>query len=189
MVSSELYLRDGGRYCLRPLSLADVGTLQAFFYSHSMETVRHRYGYSLKQMSLHRAQELCGVDQARDPALGIFDANNQVAELHAVGRYFLDGDKQSGEMAFVVRENKRRLGMANILLETLLCIARQRGLKRLWAQVERDNIPMLHLFQRHGARTASGSEVNSLIVELILVDTVISGNNLSGSLSPKQSAC
>ncbi len=166
MLAEEVTLRDGHCYSLRPLNLADVECLQAFFYSHSEETIRHRYGYNLKRMSLERAKELCGVDQNVDPALGLFDCGTGQSILHAVGRYFLDADKSGGEMAFVVRESKRRLGMARLLLEALMRIARERGLSRLWAQVERDNLAMLHLFQVYGARTRAGEDVNSLFVEI-----------------------
>lgn len=166
MLAEEVTLRDGNPYLLRPLTLADVETLQAFFYSHSEETIRYRYGYNIRRMSSERAKELCGVDQSVDPALGVFGNSSDDTLLHAVGRYFLDADKSGGEMAFVVRESKRRIGMARLLLETLMQIAGERGLTRLWAQVERDNLAMLSLFQSHGAYTRAGEDINSLFVEI-----------------------
>ena len=59
---------------------------------------------------------------------------------------------ESAEMAFVVRESKRGLGICTALLRTLLRVARRRGMSYLYAQVQADNAPMLAIFRRHGGR-------------------------------------
>jgi hypothetical protein len=48
----------------------------------------------------------------------------------------------------------------------MINIGASRGLKRLWAQVDRDNVPMLKLFQRYGAELAPGDEPNTMNVSL-----------------------
>ncbi|HTX66561.1 MAG TPA: GNAT family N-acetyltransferase [Opitutaceae bacterium] len=147
-------VRFGGQpHWLRPLAPADADRLIAFFNSHTEETIRQRYGYHISEMTPERARRLVGVDQARDVALGVFErtaAGDEV--LHAVGRYLLDAAGRSAEMAFVVRESKRHLGIATALLRRLLEIARQRGMGYLFAQVQGDNAPMLAIFRRHGGR-------------------------------------
>lgn len=147
----------GGRpHILRPLGPADEGRLISFFNSHTEETIRQRYGYHISEMTPERARRLVGVDQARDAALGVFERAPDGEEvLHAVGRYLLDAAGRSAEMAFVVRESKRRLGICTTLLRRLLHIARHRGLGYLYAQVQADNAPMLAIFRRHHGRTKS----------------------------------
>jgi GNAT superfamily N-acetyltransferase len=146
----------GKPYLLRCLSLADADRLITFFKSHNEDTVRARYGYFFKEMTPARARELVGVDQTRDLALAIFttDARGE-PEIDAVGRYFLLEDGQSAEVAFVVRETKRRLGMARALLQALAATATSRGLRRLVAQVQRQNTGMLALFRKEGASVKS----------------------------------
>ncbi len=144
----------GGKpYLVRPLGPADQGRLISFFNSHTGDTIRQRYGYQISEMTPERAHGLVGVDQTRDVALGVFErAPDGEDVLHAVGRYLLDPTGRTAEMAFVVRENKRGLGICTALLRLLLQTARARGLGYLCAQVQADNAPMLAAFRRHGGR-------------------------------------
>jgi GNAT superfamily N-acetyltransferase len=146
-------LFGGQPYVLRLLGPADEGRLISFFNSHTEETIRQRYGYHISEMTHERARRLVGVDQTRDLALGLFERAGDGEEvLHAVGRYLLDPAGRSAEMAFVVRESKRGLGICTTLLRTLLRVARRRGMSYLFAQVQADNASMLSIFRRHGGR-------------------------------------
>ncbi|MSU70565.1 MAG: N-acetyltransferase [Opitutaceae bacterium] len=143
----------GGRVAtLRRLRPDDGPRLIGFFQSHTPETIHQRYGYLITQMSPERAARLVGVNQARDAALGVFEKDEGHIRLAAVGRYCLLDDGQSAELAFVVREDRRQLGMARALLKKLTAIARLRGLTRFVAQVQRDNLAMLQLFREHRAQ-------------------------------------
>ena len=125
----------------------------SFFNSHTEETIRQRYGYQISEMTHERALRLVDVDQTRDVALGVFErAADGEDVLHAVGRYLLDPTARTAEAAFVVRENKRGLGICSTLLQLLLQTARSRGISYLSAQVQADNAPMLSAFRRHGGR-------------------------------------
>jgi GNAT superfamily N-acetyltransferase len=143
----------GQPHVLRLVGPADEGRLISFFNSHTEETIRQRYGYHISEMTHERARRLVGVDQSRDLALGVFERAPDGEEvLHAVGRYLIDPAGRSAEMAFVVRESKRGLGICTVLLRTLLRVARHRGMSYLYAQVQADNAPMLTIFRRHGGR-------------------------------------
>jgi acyl-CoA hydrolase len=164
----RLQLRDEKEYLLRPLSPADDRRLQEFFYSHTEETIVRRYGFTITRMSRERAFELVGVDQTRDLAMAIVELQGPRQVIHSVGRYYLDPDRKGAEMAFVVSESKRRLGMARTLLERILEIARERGLEYLWAQVDRDNAPMLSLFRQYGAAESKGEDMHTIRIEIPL---------------------
>ncbi|TVR51271.1 MAG: GNAT family N-acetyltransferase [Puniceicoccaceae bacterium] len=148
----------GETFHLRPLRPSDQRHLQEFFYSHSEETILMRYGHVVNRMDRGRAYELVTIDQTRDLALGIFEVQGPRQLIHAVGRYYLDRGGESAEVAFVVRETRRRLGMATLLFEEILAIARERGLKRIWGRVRRDNLPMLKLFRQFGAKPRPGAD-------------------------------
>lgn len=159
----------GEPHALRPLTLADVDRLIAFFQSHNEETVRLRYGYFFRQMTPTRARELVGVDQRRDLALAILSTRSDgTEEIDAIGRYFLAEDGKSAEMAFVVREAKRRLGMAKALLQALMDVAQRRGLNELIAQVQRENRGMIALFREAGASFRSVLGADAVDVRLPL---------------------
>lgn len=161
-------LKDGASHRLRLLHASDAWALQTFFYSHNEDTIHRRYGFGLKRMTLERALELTGVDQNRELALGIFSSAAGVETLHGVGRYYLDRGGRSAEMAFVTRESKRRMGVARAFLVAMIETGRARGLHFLWAQVDRDNTPMLRLFQLFGAKAGLADDGSSLKIRLPL---------------------
>lgn len=139
-------------YLVRPLQPGDMRALQEFFYSHNEETIRLRYGYPRKWMTDESAYKLVAVDQRRDPALGIFEEINGQQELRAIGRYYLDEDGKKAEIAFVVHENTRNIGMAGYLIGRLAEIAQQRGISEFWASVLPDNRTMAALFVAVGGK-------------------------------------
>lgn len=143
-------------FLVRPLHPSDMRTLQEFFYSHDEQTVRLRYGYHRDSMSGESAYKLAAVDQRKDLALGIFEEAHGRQELRAIGRYFLEDDGKRAEVAFVVHESTRHLGMAGYLLGELAGIAKRRGVSRFWASVLPENRAMAGLFVAAGG-TASGS--------------------------------
>jgi GNAT superfamily N-acetyltransferase len=139
-------------FVLRPLRRDDAHRLQDFFYSHNADTIWFRYGHAVGQMTEQRASALVGVDQIRDVALGVFEPLPAGDILHAVGRYYLDADRNGAEVAFVVRESLRRRGIGSHLLATLIEVARARGVKFLWGRVHRSNLAMLAVFRAYGGR-------------------------------------
>jgi RimJ/RimL family protein N-acetyltransferase len=139
------------RLFLRPLHPSDMRALQEFFYSHDEETVRLRYGYLRDKMTGESAFKLAAVDQARDLALGIFAEEHGREEMRAIGRYYLEEGGKSAEVAFVVHEENRHMGIAGYLLGELAAVAKRRGITEFWASVLPDNRAMAGLFLAVGA--------------------------------------
>lgn len=148
----------GEEFILRPLHPSDERRIQEFFYSHTPETVRLRYGHPVNRMSRDRAYGLVSVNQQKDLALAIFEVKGPRQRIHAIGRYYLDEDGKAGEVAVVVREEMRRYGMGSLLIERMTEIARRRHLKELWALVAPENEPMLRLFRKLGWETEGSNE-------------------------------
>lgn len=132
--------------------MQDASKLLDFFKSHTPETVRMRYGYAGFVMTPEKAAQMAGVDQKKNAALAIVEKDGNASRIVAVGRYTLDPEGRSAEMAFVVHEDRRALGMASVLLDALTCIARQRKIERFHAQTSADNFAMLGIFLKVGAR-------------------------------------
>lgn len=146
------------RFLLRPLHPSDMRALQEFFYSHDEETIRMRYGYQLDRMSGESAYKLAAVDQSRDLALGLFAELPGRQEIRAIGRYYLDPCGKRAEVAFVVHESTRHLGMAGFLLGELAMMGQRRGLEKFWASVLRENRAMTRLFQAAGGSTIDAGD-------------------------------
>jgi GNAT superfamily N-acetyltransferase len=153
---------QGKAHLLRLLRSEDRVALQDFFYSHDQETIHYRYGYMISEMTPERANSLVSVDQNSDLALALFSVESGL--IQAVGRYCLNPDGSKAELAVVVSESMRRLGVARLLVGTLLKVAQQRGLKEIYASVLSDNAPMLLLlrsfhFQKMPSQTQGSVEL------------------------------
>ncbi len=159
---------EGKTYFLRPLHASDTRRLQDFFYSHSEDTIRWRYGYLRENMPADSAYELVGVDQSKDLALGIFEEQGLGREpmLRSVGRFYRDEGKDTAEVAFVVHEETRRVGMASVLLEELARIAQRRGITSLWAEVLDANRPMRSLFEKFGGKRQRSRDTEGFVFRM-----------------------
>jgi RimJ/RimL family protein N-acetyltransferase len=156
----------GDKYYLRPLRPSDERPLQEFFYSHNQETLLMRYSHHPKQMSREKATNLVCVDQTKDLALCIVKQTGPREEIEAVGRYYYVEEKDSAEVAFVVREIHQGKGMAKILLNEMLSVAQKRNIKKMHAYVRSENKPMLRVFDRHQFVRQSGDSPREVFLEL-----------------------
>jgi GNAT superfamily N-acetyltransferase len=169
-----LNLVFGGRaMVLRWLRADDTGRLIEFFASHTLETIHQRYGYIFTRMTPEHAERLVNVDPHRDVALGLFEHEQQCWRIVAIGRYCLSADGRAAELAFVVREDRRRLHIASTLLDVLIAIARERGLEKLFAQVQVDNGPMLAVFRAARAQLATDEASGVVTMTLPLIDSLV----------------
>lgn len=150
-VESRRVELKGHSFMFRPLHPSDTRGLQEFFYSHTQETVNMRYGHVKDRLTNESAYKLTSVDQAVDAAFALFDEHDHRQEICAVGRFYCDASGDSAEVAFVVGEKKRRMGMSRFLLGELASVAQQRGIKTLWASVLKRNKAMASVFQKLGA--------------------------------------
>jgi len=83
-------------------------------------------------------------------------------EIVAIGSYAME-DEDNAEVAFVVREDFQKMGIASYLLEVLEKIAGENQYKRFRATVLRENQAMLHIFKKRyphaKASTGGGNDV------------------------------
>jgi len=158
----------GETFDLRPLNPADERRLQEFFYSHTKETLLLRYNFHPKQLSREKSCSLVSVDQSKDLALCIVRQHGSVLEIQAVGRYYLVESNNSCEVAFVTRERHHGKGMATILLQEMINIARLRGIATMVAFVRADNKPMLTVFERAGFKRLRSEEPDEVNLQLNL---------------------
>ncbi|WP_018968962.1 GNAT family N-acetyltransferase [Rubritalea marina] len=142
---------SGITYTMRAMHPSDVRTLQQFFYAQDEETIRLRYGHAMPNLDEGAAYRMASVDQSSDLAIGVFYRDGHREVLRAVGRFYLDQSGESAEVAFLVHEKARRLGMANLLLSEIAKIAKKRGVKTFWASVQKRNEAMIQLFMNRGA--------------------------------------
>lgn len=159
---------SGEEFDLRPLNPADERKLQELFYSHTKQTLLLRYNHHPRQMSREQSCALVSVDQTRDLALCIVRQKGSSVEIEAVGRYYLNDQDNTCEVAFVTRERSHGKGMATRLLQEMMAIARQRKLTGMRAYVRAANKPMLSIFEQAGFVRQSGTDPDEVLLFLSL---------------------
>jgi len=157
------------KFLLRPIHPSDQTRLQQFFYSHQKSTIFQRHRSHSNLMGAERAYKLVNIDQQTDLALCIVERQGPREIIHAVGRYYLKENK--AEVAFVVREEKRDMGMASILLENLIAIAKKRKVERLVVLVRSDNGPMRQIVKKFGFQKERSEDLVELIYSLSLLSS------------------
>ncbi|MEO6907329.1 MAG: GNAT family N-acetyltransferase, partial [Abditibacteriaceae bacterium] len=147
---SKTFLKEDGEEVpiyFRPIRATDERRLQEFFYSHTESTIYLRYGMMVRSMSHERALELVQLDYQKKLALVGLDGSPGNERIVAIGRYILNEQTNCVEVAFVVHEDYRGLGIASHLLERLAAIAREKNFAGVEAQVSTSNSKMLGVFE------------------------------------------
>ncbi|MHB1426844.1 MAG: GNAT family N-acetyltransferase, partial [Gemmataceae bacterium] len=168
-------LRDGRETTIRPIRPEDEPLILALHASHSEHTLRMRFFGLVKSLSRDSLIRLCHLDYDREMALTAVLPENGAPRLLGVARYYLHVETGAAEFAVVVSDACQRQGLGRHLMQRLIDIARQRGVRRLVGQVLIENTPMLHLMQSLGFSPPIPVADQIVRVELSLAETRCEG--------------
>ncbi len=150
--SAPFRLRDGREVLVRAICPEDEPLLIAFHAGHSEHTIRMRFFGLVKTLSRDSLIRLCHLDYDRELALVAELRDGGGRHLAGVSRFHLQPQTGEAEFALVVGDAWQRQGLGRHLLERLIAIARERGVRRLVGQVLAENGPMLELTRKLGFR-------------------------------------
>jgi acyl-CoA hydrolase len=161
---STLKLEGGKTIEVRPLLPSDEFEYRNFFYSLQEKTIYMRFFYKMKIFSHEVVQrQYASVDYRKNMSIVGLAQKRGYKEIIAIGSY-AEVDSDCAEVALVVKEEFQNKGVGAYLLEVLEGIAKENRYKRFIATVLKENLPMIHVFQKRypNARLShSGSgEVN-----------------------------
>jgi GNAT superfamily N-acetyltransferase len=139
-------LADGTTMTIRPAAPGDYQAVLRLHEAMSPDNLYFRF-FSASRVSAEReAQRVCLDDrQGLATLLGL-----RGDDLVGVASYELTGDPAAAEIALAVADGMHRRGIATLLLEHLVSLARARGVKTLVADVLPDNYPVLHVLADAG---------------------------------------
>src|SRR5262249_32621724 len=121
----------------------------------------------VKTLNRESLIRLCHLDYAREMAL-VAERTGPGAEPEILGvsRYYLSPETREAEFAVVVTDALQGQGLGQHLMERLIAVARERGVRRLIGNVLSENAPMLALMKELGFRTTG--HVDHDVVEVAL---------------------
>ena len=143
---SYALLADGTTMTIRPAAPGDYGPVRQLHEAMSPDNLYFRF-FSASRVSAEReARRVCRQD---DPGLvallGLLGD-----EVVGVASYQLTADPAAAEVALAVADGMHRHGIATLLLEHLVSLARARGVKALVADVLPDNYAVLRVLSDAG---------------------------------------
>ena len=161
-------LRDGTEVTVRAIRPEDEPLIVALHARHSEHTIRMRFFSLVKTLSRDSLARLCRLDYDGAMALVAVARTEAGEQIWGVSRYYLDRQTGEAEFALVVDDAHQRQGLGRHLMQRLIVIARERGVRRLVGQVLRENGPMLDLMRSLGLRHAATLEGDVVGVEMDL---------------------
>ncbi len=141
----NIQLSDGTDMVIRPIRPEDAEIEAKFVRELSKESKYFRFMNSVQELSQEMLVRFTQIDYHNEMALVAVKRNSD--EQIGVCRYTTNLDKKSCEFALVVSDRWRGKGIAHLLMQRLMEIARGRDLERMEGSVLANNHKMLHLMK------------------------------------------
>ncbi|MFF4215275.1 bifunctional acetate--CoA ligase family protein/GNAT family N-acetyltransferase [Streptomyces nondiastaticus] len=160
-VAAYALLADGTTVRVRPVAPADHAAVLRFYEHMSAENLRLRFFSAGTLVARQAADALCRDAGPGDRAV-VAEATGEVvglAEYHAAPV----AGEASAEVALAVADEWHHRGVATLLLEHLVDLARTEGIKELTADALAENLPVIRVFADLGLpvrRCFEGPEVH-----------------------------
>jgi len=147
----NIRLRDSSNLRLRQLYSGDRELLRTFFARCSPEAIRYRFLSSMTSISDSLLDHLTDIDGSQHAALIVTQREADEEMIVAEGRYVIFDERPAvADVAFLVADEMRRLGIATLLIDELITIACDNGVTHFSVDVLADNTAMLSLLRKTG---------------------------------------
>lgn len=160
-------LPNGTAIVVRPIRAEDEPLIEAHHRALSEQSIRMRFFSMVKALNRDSLIRLCHLDYAREMALVAERRDEQNRpEIIGVSRYYMNPQDRSAEFAVIVRDAYQGVGLGQHLMERLIAVAKERGVKRLVGMVLRQNNRMLTLAKELGFREGTFQDRDAVQVEM-----------------------
>jgi acetyltransferase len=154
----EWPLTDGRVVTLRPIRPEDAQIEHEFVKGLSDESRYFRFMDTLRELTPMMLVRFTQIDYDREMAfIATIDEGGREVEIGVV-RYITNPDGETCEFALVVTDAWQRRGLGRRLMELLIEVAQQRGLKEMVGHILSNNVSMLALCGGLGFDIAPSAE-------------------------------
>ena len=161
---SYALLADGTTMTIRPAGPGDYGAVRQLHEAMSPDNLYFRFFSASPAAAEHEARRVClEADPGLVALLGLLGD-----ELVGVASYQLIAEAAAAEVALAVADGMHGRGVATLLLEHLVSLARARGVNLFVAEVLPDNSSVLHMLGDAGLamRRRFGNGVIDLVLPI-----------------------
>lgn len=143
----------------RPIKATDEERMRRLFYKFSEESKYFRFFTPMRSMPYKMMQSYLNVDYEKSLSIvGLIDKGEDVERIIAEGRFSYNENQDHYEIAFIVDEDYQSRGIARFMINYLFQIARDKGIKKLFANVLQNNERMVLLLKYLDVRPEITSE-------------------------------
>ena len=143
-------MRDGTPVLLRPMKPEDEQIVSDFLGRCSEETIYFRYFRLIKKWTHEMLIRFTQNDYDREIGLMAIGRPPGPEVMLGVCRLVMDANRETAEFAIIVGDQWQGKGLGPKLVEEVIAIARERGVKLLWGEVLATNQPMLEMVTHLG---------------------------------------
>jgi acyl-CoA hydrolase/GNAT superfamily N-acetyltransferase len=147
-VTTDLIFKDGLKAHVRPIKPTDESMIRDLFYNLSDGSVYFRYFTPRKSMPHKNVREYVSIGDEEGLSVVITVGPWEDCRIIAEARYLVDRKKEFADVSFVIDEDFQRRGLATFLLNYMMEIAEERGIKGFEADVLLSNTAMLRVFDK-----------------------------------------
>jgi acetyltransferase len=165
---SDWLLRDGTPVLLRPMKPEDEPLVSDFLGKCSKETIYFRYFRLIRRWSHEMLIRFTQNDYDRELGLMAIGQPPGPEVMMGVSRMVMAADRSEAEFAVIVADPWQGKGLGPKLMERLIEIAREQGVKLLYGDVLAQNQPMLEMVKRLGFSLRKDVESGTYRVEMAL---------------------
>jgi acetyltransferase len=165
---SDWMLEDGTPVKIRPMKSEDEPLVADFLAACSDETIYFRYFRRIKKWTHDMLIRFTQNDFDRELGLMAVGAPPGPEVMMGVSRLVTTPDRQEAEFALIVADLWHGKGLGSKLMERLIYVAREMGVKRLRGDVLSGNHPMLALMSKLGFILKKDQEGETVQVEMTL---------------------
>jgi GNAT superfamily N-acetyltransferase len=147
-VRMEKEFKRGLKAHVRAIRPTDESMIRDLFYNLSESSVYFRYFSPRRSMPHENIREYINLAESKGLSIVVTVGPRENRRIIAEARYVVEPNGEFGEVAFMVGEEYHGYGIATFLLNYLIDIAIDRGLKGFHADVLLSNMPMLKVFEK-----------------------------------------
>lgn len=138
-------LSDGTWVLIRPINHRDAKAEREFIQGLSAESKRMRFLGQMSCPSDEFIDRLTDIDYVNDVALAAVTQEAGKEKIVGVSRYAADGTRERCECAVVVADEWQHKGVGTALMQKLIKIAQERGLRLMESTDLAENVEMREL--------------------------------------------
>ena len=146
-------LSDGTEVTLRPIRPEDEPLEHEMLTTLSKEALIGRFFQAIKDITHEMLIRFCNIDYDREMAIVSELREDKKRRIIGIGRLIIEADFKNAEFAVVVHDTYQGRGLGHKLIDTLIGIAQEKELEKIYGIVLTDNVRMLTICRELGFTT------------------------------------